>query len=226
MKFMITNDDGYDAPGILTLREAVGDDSVIVAPLEHQSGCSHRVSFWGEEIEVIGKGNDVHAVTGTTADCTRVGLTHLVEDVDWVLSGVNLGGNLGHDIYMSGTVAGVREAAFQGKPGIAFSHFVRNRNPLDWERAGRWTRRVLDELLGKPIEPGEFWNVNFPHLEDGTDEPSLKYCEPCKQSLPIAYRVSGNRFTYSGVYAERARDAGKDVEVCFSGDIAISKLRI
>ena len=226
MKFLLTNDDGYDAPGLDALRGAVNGNSVTVAPLEHQSGCSHRVSMWGNPLEVTEKGPDVHAVSGTTADCTRVGLIHLVEDVDWVLSGINQGGNLGHDIYLSGTVAGVREAAFQGKPGIAFSHYTRNGNALDWERAGGWVRRVLDHLLEEPLEPGEFWNVNFPHLDSDAPEPELIECEPCKQSLPIAYRVSGNSFTYSGVYAERVRDVGKDVEVCFSGDIAISKLRI
>ncbi len=226
MKFLLTNDDGFDAPGLLTLRDAVDGDSVIVAPLDHQSGCSHRVSMFGDELEVHEKGTDVHAVSGTTADCTRVGLSHLVEDVAWVLSGVNLGGNLGHDIYLSGTVAGVREAAFQGKPGIAFSHYSRKGMAVDWQRAGVWVRRVLDELLAEPIEGGEFWNVNFPHLDADAPEPALIKCEPCKQSLPIAYRVSGNRFTYAGNYAERARDVGKDVEICFSGDIAISKLHI
>lgn len=226
MKFLLTNDDGYDAQGLRTLQEAVNGESAIVAPLVHQSGCSHRVTIYGDALEVVEKAPGVHAVSGTTADCTRLGLMHLVEDVDWVLSGINRGGNLGHDIYLSGTVAGVREAAFQGKAGIAFSQFVRDGLPPDWQRAGRWTRRVLEELTGKELEPGAFWNVNFPQLEADAEEPALKYCEPCKQSLPIAYRVSGNRFTYSGVYAERVRDAGKDVEVCFSGDIAISKLHI
>jgi 5'-nucleotidase len=226
MKFLLTNDDGYDAPGLATLKSALEDECVVVAPLEHQSGCSHRVTMYSEGFEVTEKASNVHAVSATTADCARIGLNHIAPDVDWVLSGINLGGNLGHDIYISGTVAGVREAAFQGKPGIAFSQYIRNDIPLDWERAGRWSKRVLDLLINEPIQPGEFWNVNFPHIPADAPEPALIKCKPCKQSLPIAYKVSGNRFTYSGVYAERVRDAGKDVEVCFSGSIAISKLHI
>lgn len=226
MKFLLTNDDGFDAPGLATLRSAVNGNATVVAPLTHQSGCSHRLSMFGDELEVTEQSPGVHAVSGTTGDCTRVGLTHIANDVDWVLSGVNLGGNLGHDIYLSGTVAGAREAAFQGKPSIAFSQYVRAGIELDWLRTAEWTRRVLDELLDKPIAPGEFWNVNFPHLPSAAHEPELFYCAPCTQSLPVSYEIEGNRFTYSGIYANRACDAGKDVEICFSGGIAISKLRI
>ncbi|MFP6584678.1 MAG: 5'/3'-nucleotidase SurE [Candidatus Hydrogenedentota bacterium] len=226
MKFLLTNDDGYDAEGINVLRRAVNGETVTVAPLEHQSGCSHRVTMYGEHLEVTEKFLDVHAVDGRTADCTRIGLKHLAEDADWVLSGVNFGGNMGHDIYLSGTVAGAREAVFLGKPAISFSQFLRPKMTFTWERTEAWTRRVLDFILAEEPEPHTFWNVNFPHLEADAPEPELIKCEPCKQSLPVAYRVDGNRFTYAGVYSERLRDPGKDADVCFSGNIAVSKLSI
>ena len=229
MKFLLTNDDGFDAPGLAMLRSVVSDsDTIVVAPLHHQSGCSHRVAQHGESLEIHEKEPNVYAVAGTTADCTRVGLSTLVDadDIDWVLSGINQGGNVGHDIYLSGTVAGAREAVFMGKPAIAFSQYLRVGAGLDWERAGRWTKRVLTEIMEQEYEPGTFWNVNFPRLDTEAPEPDLVYCEPCKQGFPVTYTITGNRYTYAGVYADRARTLGKDVDVCFSGNISISKISI
>ena len=226
MKFLLTNDDGYDAPGLAMLRSVVEGETVVVAPLVQQSGCSHRVAQHGESLAVQEQAPNIFSVEGTTGDCARVGLSSLTDDVDWVLSGINQGGNVGHDIYLSGTVAGAREAAFMGKPAIAFSQYLRVGAGIDWERAGRWAKRALDEILAQDHEPGCFWNVNFPRLEADAPEPELVYCEPCKQPFPVAYRVHENRYTYAGVYAERLRTPGKDVAVCFSGSIAISKLYI
>lgn len=227
MKFLLTNDDGYDAPGLAMLRQqVVGEDSVVVAPHDAQSGCSHRVTMYGHSHEVHEKENDVYAVTGTTADCIRLGVSTLADDVDWVLSGINQGGNVGHDIYLSGTVAGAREAAFMGLPAIAFSQLFGTGAELNWERAGRWTKQVLDDLLALEHEPGTFWNVNFPVLNADAPEPIMTHCDPCTEALPVRYTIDGNRYTYAGVYGDRDRMRGKDVDVCFSGNIAISKIRI
>lgn len=229
MKFFLTNDDGYDAPGLAMLRDVVSaSDSVVVAPLTHQSGCSHRVAQWGESMEVEEHNPALFSVGGTTADCVRVGLSSLVESdsVDWVLSGINQGGNVGHDIYLSGTVAGAREAVFMDKPAIAFSQYYRMGVDVDWARAGRWTQRVLDEIFSHEATPGTFWNVNFPRLEADAPEPDLIYCDPCVEAFPVRYKITQNRYTYAGVYAERARIPGKDVDVCFSGNIALSRISI
>ena len=227
MKFLLTNDDGYDAPGLAMLRHVVaGEDTVVVAPLDHQSGCSHRVAQHGETLEVHQKAEAVYAIKGTTADCTRVGLSTLVDDVDWVLSGINAGGNVGHDIYLSGTVAGAREAVFMGKPAIAFSQYYRVGVETDWERAGRWTRQVLDEVLGAELIPGTFWNVNFPRLGAHDPEPKVVHCDPCKRGFPVKYDTDGIHYTYAGVYAERVPTPGHDVDVCFAGNIAVSRISI
>jgi 5'-nucleotidase len=76
------------------------------------------------------------------------------------LSGINAGGNLGADVYISGTVAAVREAALHGIPGIAISHYRQGSRPLDWGWASHWTALVLEKLFSIPLQPGEFWNVN------------------------------------------------------------------
>jgi 5'-nucleotidase len=133
---------------------------------------------------------------------------------------------MGADTYISGTVAAVREAAFHGVPGIAVSHYRKGNRNVDWDVAARWTAGVLADLLNRPVEPGTFWNVNLPHLEPGDPDPDVVECEHCTQPLPVNYRIEGDNFYYVGEYALRARTAGTDVDVCFSGKIAVTQLRL
>ena len=107
MTFLLTNDDGIDAPGIQALYEALDRQGVWVAPILQHSGWGHRVTT-DVPITVEQRGTDRYAVHGTPADCTRLGLMHFYPDTEWVIAGINAGGNLGIDMYLSGTVAAVR----------------------------------------------------------------------------------------------------------------------
>lgn len=225
MRIVLTNDDGIDAPGIWALWQALGERGTIVAPQTHVSGCGHQVTC-DRPIQVERRSEQAFAIAGTPADCTRLALTHLCPGADLVVSGINAGGNLGADVYISGTVAAAREAALHGVTGIAVSHYIRRRRPIDWEIAAQRTARVLDKLLGHPAEPGTYWNVNLPHLEAGAPEPEIVFCSLCVQPLPIAYEVQGDAFRYVGNYGDRARTPGADVEVCFSGNIAVTQIRL
>ena len=112
MNFLLTNDDGIDAPGLSVLcqvAEQLGEVAV-VAPDQPHSGCSHRVSS-EYPICLDRRADRRYALNGTPVDCTRIGMTHVAPDSDWVIAGVNCGANLGCDVLMSGTVAAVREAA-------------------------------------------------------------------------------------------------------------------
>ncbi|MEO1133657.1 MAG: 5'/3'-nucleotidase SurE [Cyanobacteria bacterium J06639_1] len=220
---LLTNDDGIDAPGLQALHAAVGGRGAIVAPAEHQSGCSHQVTT-GRSLRVEQRDRDRYAVSGLPADCVRVGLTHLYPDTSMVLSGINAGGNLGSDIFLSGTVAAVREAALLGIPGIAISHYRQGDREFDWDWAMRMAVRVLEELTKRSLPPRSFWNVNFPHPHSPDEVPEFDFCEPCTQPLPVSYRIEGDEFHYTGRYSERRRDAGADVDACFSGRIAISQV--
>ncbi|MBF2095764.1 MAG: 5'/3'-nucleotidase SurE [Synechococcales cyanobacterium K44_A2020_017] len=223
MTFILTNDDGIDAPGLQALRNAVGDNSVIVAPQEQYSGCSHQITR-GAAIAIQRRSDTVYAINGTPADCTRVAATHLCPQGTWVLSGINAGGNLGADLYVSGTVAAVREAALLRLPGIAFSHYIHRRRPINWERATQLTVQVLDRLLGLPQKPGCFWNVNLPHLGDDDPPPNLVFCSCCTQPLPTEFEVIDQQFRYTGEYGDRTHDPNSDVAVCFGGNVAISQV--
>ena len=122
----LTNDDGIDAPGIQALYQALltlevsaaGTSIGVVAPDQHLSGCSHQLNRGGGPISVEQRAEQRYAIGGTPADCARVA-HHLYPQLGWVLSGINDGGNLGADIYVSGTVAAAREATLLRIPAIA-----------------------------------------------------------------------------------------------------------
>ena len=185
-------------------------------------GCGHAVTTH-EAVETLRRDDGSVAVSGTPADCVRLALHHLVTGADWVLSGINSGGNLGADVYVSGTVAAAREAAFHGVPAVAISQYVARGRPIDWDATSRLAAKVLRELLSRPNLPGSFWNVNLPHpaLEE-----ALIDCPVDPSPLPLSYRVEGNRAEYVGNYHERARRPGGDVAVCFSGRVAVSRVRL
>ena len=225
MTFILTNDDGIDAPGIRALQKAIYGKGIIVAPTTEWSGCGHRVTTT-QPIKVERRSNNEYAVGGTPADCTRLAITHLCQDVKYVISGINPGGNLGVDAYISGTIAAVREATMHGIPGIAVSQYRRGKRNLDWDVIASLTTPVLDQLLTHTLEPGCFWNVNLPHLEPGDPKPDVVFCEPCTKPLPVNYRVEGDTYYYVGEYQKRDRTPGTDVDVCFSGNIAVTKIRL
>lgn len=226
MTIILTNDDGIDAPGIKALAQAVnGQNVMIAAPKYHQSGCGHQVTTT-RAINLERRSDFEYAIAGTPADCVRIALTQLSQDIKFVLSGINAGGNLGVDAYISGTIAAVREAAMHGIPGIAISHYRKAKQNFDWELAAKLTGEVLAELFHLPLEPGYFWNVNLPHLQPGEPEPKMVFCQPCNRPLPVNYRIDGDDFYYVGEYAKRDRIPGSDVDVCFSGNIAITQLKV
>jgi 5'-nucleotidase len=227
MKFLITNDDGVDAVGLEALLAAAKahGNPVVVAPAGPQSGCSHTVTTHkGVLTEPRGSGR--HAVHGTPADCVRMGLLHIVPDAKWILSGINHGGNLGADVHYSGTVAAVREAVLHGWPGIAFSYYKKKQLEYDWPRISTWAGRVLSELLTKTWDAGTFWNVNFPHLTTDVADPEIVYCPLDPHPLPLNYRHEEGMHFYESDYHNRKRSGGTDVDVCFSGRIAVTKIRL
>lgn len=154
---VLTNDDGIDAPGIQALYKATEKLSVdhtcigIVAPDQHLSGCSHQINRGGA-INVDQRNAQRYAIGGTPADCTRVA-HHLYPQIDWLLAGINDGGNLGADIYVSGTVAAVREATLLRVPAIAISHYKSRGTSIDWAVAAHRVAQVLTTLMGQTTCP-------------------------------------------------------------------------
>jgi 5'-nucleotidase len=227
MRLLLTNDDGIDAPGLAALLEAASPlgDAVVVAPVEAHSGCSHRVST-DAPFRVGQLGPRRYAVAGTPADCVRVALHRLAPEADWVLAGINSGGNLGADVWHSGTVAAVREAVLHGRPGVALSQYRKKGLAFDWPRAARWAQAVLRDLLARPIPRGSFWSVNLPHLEPGAADPGVVSCPLDPTPLPLSYHTEGELYRYNADYHSRRRESGTDVDVCFRGQIAVTRISL
>lgn len=226
MKFLLSNDDGIGSAGLGALIEASRSfgESVVVAPATPQSGMSHAITW--EPLRLEEREPSCFAVHGTPADCARLGLLRVAPNAQWVLSGINHGGNLGADVYYSGTVAAVREASLHGWPGIAFSHYLKHKE-IDWPRASRWASRVLAELLPRPTQPGLFYNVNFPHLGVADPEPEMVFCSLDPNPLPLSYRhEESGHHTYDGIYSTRLRHPGTDVDLCFNGIITVTEMRL
>lgn len=228
MKLLLTNDDGINAPGLAALVNAartVGDP-VVVAPAAPQSGVSHAVT-WHEGVRIEPRGDGRVAIHGTPADCTRLGLLHVVPEAKWILSGINNGGNLGADVHYSGTVAAVREAVLHGWPGIAVSHYRKTGFEIDWQRAANWVSPILADILARPIERGIFYNINLPILSPGTEKPEVVWCPLDPNPLPLNYRhEEESGLYYAGDYNLRNRTPGADVAVCFGGKISITVVRM
>jgi len=229
MTFLLSNDDGIDAPGIAAMADALAilghSAPVTVAPDREQSGCGHRVTT-RTPIVVETRDDRHHAVSGTPADCIRLALHQFCPRPSWVLAGINAGGNMGVDAYISGTLAAVREGALHGVPGIAISQY-RNRQKLDnWQRTTAMAARVLEILLDRPCDRGTFWNVNLPHLDDDAPDPEIVFCEASTSPLPLDYQVMPEGYQYQGNYQQREATPGTDVAVCFSGHIAIVQLSV
>lgn len=225
MILLLTNDDGIDAPGIAALEKAAqGLGEVwIVAPTQGYSGCSHQVTTHAP-VRAHPRGPRRYAVEGTPADCIRLAVHGLVPRPDYVLSGINAGGNLGVDVFLSGTVAAVREATLHGWAGIALSQYRRRDRPFDWDRTAHWASHLLPTMLRDRPELGVFWNVNFPHLDSEAPDPEAVLCPFDLSPLPLNYREDIDGWVYAGDYHSRPRQPGTDVAVCFGGQVAVSLL--
>lgn len=228
---LISNDDGIDADGIKALAEVAKrrfDQVVVVAPSQEASQIGHRVTTY-EPLRYEERSPGWFAVDGTPADCTRVGLYLLKEEtVDWVWSGINHGGNLGrHDYYISGTLAAAREAAFFGVKSVGVSHYMKRGLPLDWQLAGERFEKAFEQIETKTHHHGDFWAINLPHLEPEAAEPKLVICPQEPAPLDVLFAedpAHKNQLIYQGTYHNRPRFKGSDVDICFGGDVAISKV--
>ena len=163
MRLLISNDDGIYSPGIAALAEIASEfgEVRIVAPDVERSSAGHSITF-GRPLSYkhtpLAK-LDAYRVDGTPADCVALGASQW-ENVDVVLSGINLGSNIGNGIWHSGTLAGARQASLLGLRGIALSAPATDREQPSFELLKPWVASVLEMLLDVPDLP--LVNVNFP----------------------------------------------------------------
>ncbi len=169
MRILVTNDDGYHAPG-LTVAEriaaAFSDDVWVVAPAEEQSGAGHSLTLT-RPLRVRRFGEKRFAVSGTPTDAVMMAVAKIMKDTppDLILSGVNRGANLAEDVTYSGTVSAAMEGALAGIRSIALSQVYSREGMGDavpFSVAEAWGERVLRPLIEAPLAPRSLVNVNFP----------------------------------------------------------------
>ena len=161
-RILVTNDDGVHSAGIRALAEALRPvgEVFVVAPLGESSAIGHALTLT-RPLRLSEVDAHTFAVDGTPTDCVILGVDRVLKGLpDLVVSGINMGYNLGDDVTYSGTVAGALEATLLGIPGIAVS-LCRSRE-YDFAQAAGAARRIAEIVLSHGMPPRTFLNVNVP----------------------------------------------------------------
>ena len=162
MHILVSNDDGYQAPGLLCLAAALGElaEVTVVAPDRDRSGASNSLSL-KNPLYATRHDNGFYSVEGTPTDCVHLAITGLLEpEPDMVVSGVNHGPNLGDDVIYSGTVAAAMEGRFFFFFAIAVSQD--SFQPQHLATAARVAVWLVQQLRERPLPPDTILNVNVP----------------------------------------------------------------
>ncbi|MEW6352912.1 MAG: 5'/3'-nucleotidase SurE [Pseudomonadota bacterium] len=162
MRILISNDDGYQSPGIIRLADALRSIAHVdvVAPDRDRSGASNSLTL-DAPIRATRMENGFIRVDGTPTDCVHLAITGLLEqEPDMVVSGINLGANLGDDVLYSGTVAAATEGRFLGLPALAVSLVGQQH----FDTAARVVLHLIDCLQDDPLPADTILNVNVPDL--------------------------------------------------------------
>ena len=164
MHILLSNDDGYLAPGLGAMATALSEtDAVtVVAPERDRSGSSNSLTL-ERPLRVHRAENGFYFVTGTPTDCVHLAITGLLdEEPDMVVSGINAGANMGDDVLYSGTVAAAMEGRFLGLPAIAVS--MTSYDPHHYETGVKAIAGIIDRLRVEPLQQKSILNVNVPDV--------------------------------------------------------------
>jgi 5'-nucleotidase len=165
VKILVSNDDGYFAPGITLLAEALRQmgEVTVVAPERDRSGASNSLTL-DRPLTVRRAPNGYFSVNGTPTDCVHIAVTGLLDFTpDLVVSGVNLGANMGDDTIYSGTVAAAAEGYLLGIPSVAVS--LTSKTGQHFESAIGIALQIVERLRRNPIKEPVLLNVNVPDVE-------------------------------------------------------------
>ncbi|NPC56634.1 5'/3'-nucleotidase SurE [Caenimonas soli] len=231
MKILLSNDDGYQAPGIVALYEAIKDlgDVEVVAP-EHNNSAKSNALTLHSPLYVHQAGNGFRYVNGTPADCVHVALTGLLGyRPDLVVSGINNGANMGDDTIYSGTVGAAMEGYLFGIPAIAFSQTQKGWAHLD--DAARMARELVQRMLAKAAADKPWLlNVNIPNLPYGELKP-FKVCRLGRRHAAekVISQTSphGETMYWIGGAGPAKDDAdGTDFHATAQGHVSITPLKV
>jgi len=164
MRILISNDDGYQADGIIQLAKSLTDiaEVIVVAPIENKSAASSSLTI-GKPLKPIQIDTNIYAIDATPSDCVHLALCGFIkESIDLVVTGINSGANLGDDVIYSGTVAGAIEGRFLGLPSIAISLASWECNYF--ETAGNIAKMLVKQIDKALLLKNTIINVNVPDI--------------------------------------------------------------
>lgn len=235
MNILLTNDDGFDAPGLHAAYCAVRSLGTIyvVAPKTERSACSHMITLRNPVRVERRTHHDFYgtgfAVDGTPADCVRLALSALMETrIDLILSGINRGANAGVDIFYSGTVAAAREGAILGVPSIAVSQAVRSEVEVDWQAASEITEHLVKSLIDEELPGPGFWNINLPSPIPNDARAHIHRVPIAAHPMPMSFNRNDSddgkvmEFDYGASYWLRDVTGPSDYNTIRDGSIAVT----
>lgn len=237
MRILLTNDDGYNAPGLFVLEKIAAkfsDDIWVCAPSEEQSGAGHSLTLT-RPVRLREHAPKRFSVTGTPTDAVTMALKKLLPaPPDLILSGVNRGANLGDDVTYSGTVSAAMEGTLAGIRSIALSQVYAREGMADsvpFDAAEEWGERVLRPLIDAPFADRTLINVNFPALPAA----QVKGIRVVKQGFHDYSRGSvvegtdprGFRYFWFGLHGiEHTPGLETDLEAVEQGFVSVTPLQV
>lgn len=240
MRVLLTNDDGIHAPGLQALRRALldvaGVELAVIAPDSNRSATARMITIHRPlavaEVD-FGDGTTGYATDGSPVDCVRLASLGLVDGftADVVVSGINLGSNLGDDVTYSGTVAAALEGLMLGLPGIAVSQQSNARemdfrlgSEFDFTTAAAFAARIVEELEDTPLPSGTMLNVNVPAGEVEGVRVARLGKRLYHDELVLQEQAGGRRLYRIYGEADHHEEEGTDLQAVAEGYIAVTPL--
>ncbi len=230
MRILLSNDDGYLAPGLAALAGAVSDlaEVTVVAPEQDRTGASNSLTL-DRPLRLRKGANGFHYVNGTPTDSVHLAVTGMVDHLpDMVLSGINLGSNMGDDTLYSGTVAAATEGYLLGVPSIAFS--LASHAGRHFDAAAQVAREIFQKFCQRGISEPMLINVNIPDIPYG-DIKGIRVTRLGRRhkAEPVIKEVNPRGQTVYWVGpAGAAADAGEgtDFHAVANGYVSVTPLQI
>jgi len=230
VRVLISNDDGYFAPGLQALAEAMAavGDVTVVAPERDRSGASNSLTL-DRPLSLRRASSGFHYVNGTPSDCVHLAVTGMLDELpDMVVSGINHGANMGDDTIYSGTVAAATEGYLLGVPAVAFS--LASHSADDFSAAAHVARTLAERFKASPFHAPVLLNVNIPALplEQIKGMKVTRLGRRHKAEPVIRSKSPRNETVYWIGPAGAAQDAGEgtDFHAVNEGYVSITPLQI
>lgn len=230
MLILLSNDDGWRAPGLAALRDGVRgsqENVIVVAPDRNRSGASNSLTL-DRPLRVCEEEAGLYSTDGTPTDCVHLAITGLFADrPDMVISGINAGANMGDDVLYSGTVAAATEGRSLGLPALAIS--LVGQELSNYDTAARVAVVMIMHMQSNPLPPDTILNVNVPDLawDDlrGFEATRLGYRHPAEQVVE-GYDPRGRKVYWIGAPGGEA-DAGPgtDFNAVNQGKVSITPMQ-